>query len=240
MALDFDDCVDPETGEIHPQVKAVIDRVDSYSERSVSGTGVHVFVKAKTPDERLTWRTAQRPEGFKIEIGSERHFITICGDHIEGTPTTLEERTEVIADLYQKYFPPKPEPMPYESSTVPSSLSDNEIIKRMCASSVKMKKLWSGDMSDYADNSPDGVDHSAADVALCCSLAFWTGRDAARMDRLFRQSGLMREKWKGDYSNRTLRYALTHTADIVVIVSDHSQGPHRSISGGVQEDRQGT
>ena len=34
---------------------------------------------------------------------------------------------------------------------------------------------------------------SEADLALCNHLAFWTGRDAARMDRLFRTSGLMRE-----------------------------------------------
>jgi primase-polymerase (primpol)-like protein len=32
-------------------------------------------------------------------------------------------------------------------------------------------------------------------MALCCLLAFWTGGDRAQIDRLFRQSGLMREKW---------------------------------------------
>ncbi len=32
-------------------------------------------------------------------------------------------------------------------------------------------------------------------MALCCLLAFWTGGDAQRVDRLFRQSGLMRDKW---------------------------------------------
>ncbi|MFQ7644172.1 hypothetical protein, partial [Ruthenibacterium lactatiformans] len=37
--------------------------------------------------------------------------------------------------------------------------------------------------------------HSEADIALCNALAWWTNCDAARVDRLFRQSGLMREKW---------------------------------------------
>jgi putative DNA primase/helicase len=32
-------------------------------------------------------------------------------------------------------------------------------------------------------------------MALCDMLAFWTGGDAARMDALFRSSGLMRPKW---------------------------------------------
>ncbi len=32
-------------------------------------------------------------------------------------------------------------------------------------------------------------------MALCLHLAFWTGGDVTWMDDLFRQSGLMREKW---------------------------------------------
>ncbi|MFR4804189.1 MAG: hypothetical protein ACLT98_13270 [Eggerthellaceae bacterium] len=40
-----------------------------------------------------------------------------------------------------------------------------------------------------------GGDRSAADMALCSHLAFWCGRDAGRMDRIFRRSGLMRDKW---------------------------------------------
>ena len=40
-------------------------------------------------------------------------------------------------------------------------------------------------------------------------LAFWTGRDASRIDALFRRSGLMREKWnRVDYRDRALRTAL--------------------------------
>ncbi len=35
---------------------------------------------------------------------------------------------------------------------------------------------------------------SEADLALCNFLAFWTGGDAARIDRLFRRSGLYRPK----------------------------------------------
>ena len=32
-------------------------------------------------------------------------------------------------------------------------------------------------------------------MALCSHLAFWCAGDAARMDRIFRRSGLMRDKW---------------------------------------------
>ena len=49
--------------------------------------------------------------------------------------------------------------------------------------------LWAGDLSNC------NSDHSSADLALCNALAFWTGKDAPRMDRLFRQSRLIRPKW---------------------------------------------
>ena len=52
----------------------------------------------------------------------------------------------------------------------------------------KFKRLWSGDFSAYPSQ-------SEADLALCRILAFWTKRHAASVDRLFRQSGLIRPKW---------------------------------------------
>lgn len=63
-----------------------------------------------------------------------------------------------------------------------------------------------GDLDDY-----DG-DESSADLALCDLLAFWT-KDATRIDRLFRQSALMRPKWdekrgKTTYGARTIAKAL--------------------------------
>ena len=54
---------------------------------------------------------------------------------------------------------------------------------------MKSRALCGGDTSGY------GGDESRADLALCSYLAFWTNNDTARMDALFRQSGLMRRKW---------------------------------------------
>jgi primase-polymerase (primpol)-like protein len=56
--------------------------------------------------------------------------------------------------------------------------------------------LWRGDTSAY------GHDHSRADMALLCHLAFWTNYNAERVDRLFRQSGLMRPHWEKSASYR--------------------------------------
>jgi len=58
-------------------------------------------------------------------------------------------------------------------------------------------------------------------MALCRLLAFWTGRDRSRMDRLFRQSGLARDKWDevhyadgSTYGEKTLERAIARTDDV--------------------------
>lgn len=51
----------------------------------------------------------------------------------------------------------------------------------------KAKELWEG-------NIPDGKTNSEADMAFAEICAFWCGGDIEQMDRLFRQSGLMRDK----------------------------------------------
>src|SRR5574344_2151890 len=104
----------------------------------------------------------------------------------------------------------KPEKPQKAKSKAPGSyLSDESVISKALSSkqSEKFKALWSGDI-------PDDKSHSEADQALCTMLAFWCGGDTAQMDRLFRQSGLMREKWeREDYSSMTLENAAALTTE---------------------------
>jgi hypothetical protein len=52
---------------------------------------------------------------------------------------------------------------------------------------------------------------SEADLAFCAYLAFWT-QDIEQIDRLYRRSGLMREKWgREDYRERTIQLAIDTT-----------------------------
>lgn len=44
VGVDLDDVRDPETGDVEPWAKEVIDELDSYTELSPSGTGFHIVV----------------------------------------------------------------------------------------------------------------------------------------------------------------------------------------------------
>jgi primase-polymerase (primpol)-like protein len=68
-------------------------------------------------------------------------------------------------------------------------LSDAELLEKAfrAKNGAKVKALYSGDIGGYQSQ-------SSADMALCNELAFYSA-DPNQIDRLFRSSGLYREKW---------------------------------------------
>jgi len=69
--VDLDHCRDRETGRIDPIAASYIARLNSYTEISVSGCGIHVFVRAKLPPRH-------RRLGH-FEIYDSARFITVSG-----------------------------------------------------------------------------------------------------------------------------------------------------------------
>jgi primase-polymerase (primpol)-like protein len=72
-------------------------------------------------------------------------------------------------------------------------------------------------------------------MALCSLLAFWTGGDASQMDRLFRNSGLMREKWDeqhfadgSTYGEKTIERAIAGTSEFYEPSRDSTETPTES------------
>jgi energy-coupling factor transporter ATP-binding protein EcfA2 len=101
-----------------------------------------------------------------------------------------------------------------------ANLSDEDLLERMFAAKngAKVRALWEGDTSSYGS-------HSEADLALCCHLAFWTQKDAAVIDRLFRQSGLYRDKWeREDYRAHTIGAAVERTGGTYSPTSKQTRG----------------
>ena len=156
------------------------------------------------------WSICQLHDGRRCDA----RFFTVTGAHVEGTPAVVEERSGELQELHAALFPPEearepvPGPTPTESTT--DLLSDGEVIAKASAAAngQKFKALWSGNWQGMYPS------QSEADEAMCCELAFWTGRDPARMDALFRQSGLYRQKWeRSDYRGDTLARAVARTAE---------------------------
>jgi putative DNA primase/helicase len=200
VGVDLDHCCDFMTGAIAPWAQTIVDRMRTYTEVSPSGTGLRLFLKGKRPKKG-------RRKG-DIELYSWGRYFTITGWRLDGTPCTIEPRQAELEALETELGAE-----PQVSATTPPAnghgpyLSDDELLEkaRAARNGGKFAQLWSGDTSDY------GSDESRADLALCRELAFWT-QDEGQIDRLFRRSGLHREKWnRADYRDATIAKALAGT-----------------------------
>jgi hypothetical protein len=202
---DIDDCIDPETGEINPEAWADIQTANTYTEKSQSGTGVKIIGKGK--------KVGPECKRGDHEMYDSARFFALTGCHLAGTPTTIEERQEEFAELHRKWFPEKTRQPPKPSASVPGDDDDAALIERIRRSRQGGKFV---SLFDHGDASAYGGDASRADLALCAILSSWTQRNAVRIDRLFRQSALMRPKWdeaRGGqtYGEKTIAEAIENT-----------------------------
>ena len=218
--VDLDKCVDPVNGEIEPWAKAIVDRLDSYTEWSPSGIGLHILVRGKLPG-------GGNRKG-QIEMYNRNRYFTVTGAHLDGTPSTIESRQAELEALHGEIFGrPSGDPKQGrgratgEGAGGSYALSDDELIERI-------RKSKSGAKFDHFMSVTDLEDlffrysfpsASEADFSLCTMLAFWTRKDPEQMDRIFRRSVLYREKWDEDrggqtYGQWTIAKAIAGTTEV--------------------------
>ena len=181
--VDLDKCID-DAGQVDPWAWQIVTDLDSYTEVTPSGRGLRVWLRGKLPP-------GTRRQG-QVEMYDAGRYFTVTGWHVKGTPTVIKDRAAVLPLFYEEIFsPPADPPPPPATPPQPVTLDDLAIIDKAHGARNRaiFAALWRGDVTIY------GGDESRADYHLCRHLAFWTGKDPARIDRLFRQSGLYREKW---------------------------------------------
>lgn len=217
--IDLDHCRDPKTGKIDPWALEIIKQFNSYTEISPSGTGVHIWLKAKFPNGAEDHQK-NLPGGGKIEVYDVGRYFTVTGHHLEGTPATIQDRGKELKAFHAQVIAKhKAQPKPAGPTPI-LSLADSEIIEkaRAAQNGSKFDRLMRGDTSEY------GGDASSADIALCSILSFWT-QNPDQIDRIFRTSGLYRDKWeRQDYRDRTIGKALVGRTEIY-------QGPQSKPQG---------
>ena len=200
VGADLDDCV--EDGSLTRGALDVVDQLDSYTEGSPSGTGLHIILEGFLIRDRN--RTGNVDGMEEIEIYEDGRYFTFTGRHLDGTPGEPQQRARELHALCEDLFE-KEESEETPAPSDPIDLDDRELIEKARTSKhgSKFERLWSGDTSGYES-------HSEADQALASKLAFWTAGDRDRIDQLFRQSGLCRDKWtdRPDYRRRTIDKAL--------------------------------
>ncbi len=193
-----------------PLVQMLLARFDSYSERSVSGGGIHIYGKCdftKLPTYidnkgkiRLDKQYYQKNSTDNIELyvgAITNRFAVYTGNIIEDKP--LRECTAAVITTLEKNMRRK-EKTKYSASRDGDRVEFDIVCSlRKQKNGDKFVKLYDeGDFSEYGSQ-------SEADAALCAIIAFRTGPDPAAIDSIFRGSALYRDKWeREDYREATI------------------------------------
>ena len=189
--IDIDKAVDPETGEIiSPEAKRLLELLpDTFTEKSTSGTGLHILLKGSLPPEAY-----RRNDKAGIEAYDNKRFICMTGDLLNGS-REIKDYSDRIANIAYEFIGKRPPAKEY--TPVPATQSDSELIAQISKSKqgAKFQALYTGDKSAYPS-------HSHAESGFVFMLAWWT-RDPAQIDRIYCSSGLMREKWYSRRGNGT-------------------------------------
>ena len=159
VGTDLDGCRNPQTGEIAPWAAQVIKVMDSYTEISPSGTGVHIITRGK--------KAGKACKRGQFEMYDRDRFFTMTGDHLAGTPTGIETRDAEIAQVYAEYLDGNVKARRVAPPPLGAGVSANDatLINKAAGArnGAKFSRLWDGDWSEYPSQ-------SEADLALSSLL----------------------------------------------------------------------
>ena len=193
VVFDLDDALD-ESGQLRKQFRTLVESVDTYVEKSLSGRGLHAFVRSPVAPEKDKVSYTY-PDGSKMEVLAPGWYVRMTSDVYASKPSKIHDYSGTVRDALQQIGGANGEATGengHAGEPGPgNSLTDEEVLERAASArnGEKFSHLMDGDISAHAG------DDSGADLALCNILRFWTGGDSEQMDRLFRRSGLMRPKW---------------------------------------------
>lgn len=153
---------------------------DSYSERSPSGTGLHIIVRGHVPNGR---RRAS------VELYSTERYMTMTGVVFRDKP--IMERQQLCQTLWAE-MGGEANAAPVHDGNAPQTIDDAEVIRRALAAvnGEKFKLLLEGNWRELYPS------QSEADIAFTNIIAFYT-QNTAQIVRIFHASPLgQRDKAK--------------------------------------------
>lgn len=200
--IDLDHVRDEDSGELAPWAREVVDALDTYTEVSPSGAGLHLIARAEKPENGSKRTNA---DGTAFEMYDRGRYFRMTGDVFDGHDT-INDRQEAVNEAHARWVAdrgPNATPAPRDGDALEwdglavvaggptRATTGTDVMERMRSSPNwdAISRLLDGDTSAYGD------DESAADMALCNHLAYYCDRDEALMDEAFRNCGLMRRKW---------------------------------------------
>lgn len=212
VGIDFDGCLDTDGNLINDTIQEIVSRNTSYIERSVSGTGLHVYLRGKLPTNTgVKLSTELSPHGFGIELYEQKRFFIVTGNAYPDGNTKLPVAEN--QDFIDYVFSLIPNAGRSFSSSTPISVNNkitenlNALLQEKLMNSNYFNQLWNG-------LRPKG-NESSDDMALCCQLAQITTNPEEIQDLFFKSphyqskdEAHIKKCNRSDYMERTINNAM--------------------------------
>jgi putative DNA primase/helicase len=175
VGIDLDHVI-ADDGSLSKEAVEIVAILDSYTEYSPSGKGLHIFVKGDIPVDG-------RKKGF-IEMYKVKRYFTMTGN-IYGDLKPINERTEQVMQIFNKYFT---NPVSVKS-TMEANIKNSYINTGKDYLSIGLEKdavfkaLWNGEY-----HSEKCTSESEADFALMGKLLYWCSGNADAAIEAFKGS----------------------------------------------------
>ena len=178
IGVDLDKCRNPDTGEVAPWAVQIVQELDSFTEISMSGTGLHIIIKGQKPGEHC-----RNPKtGEAIEIYSEGRYFALTGNNYHAAP--IAERTAELTAIYNRLWPTHesaPEPTA-SASDYPADYFLNIGLEK----DEKLKAYWHG-ARPHGNESQD-------DAGFMAKLMYYCNNDIDMAIRALRVSPYAQQK----------------------------------------------
>jgi hypothetical protein len=216
--VDLDHCIRKD-GTIEPWAAAIVEKLNSYTEVSPGGDGLHIWVIAHVAF------SGRRHEG--VEVYATGRYMTVTAQPWKDTPDKLEDRTAEIEKLVAD-FPAEPKPpvnnggasIVIDPAAEPPGLKFGALLMN----EPRFKRSWEHTRRDLGDQSLSSYDMSLTTIA---AYAEWTDQELADLIIAHRREcGNPEKALRLDYLERTIRRA--RQATVVKLKDTEAAEIHRT------------
>lgn len=196
LFIDLDHVLDANGKIIYEWARDIVNSIDSYTEISPSGDGLHVFVIAEMPQEIM--HKTVFSNGSKLEVYFSERYSTVTKNIFNGR-NNMRKCDVSILKQYAKAKQKNDSIDTIDYHNRKSFLNEQEIISKL-----EYKGDWLAMRSEDAD-------YSSQDNSLLCSIAFYSNGDSEMIERVFNQHDFSkRDKWKkrSDYRVMSITNAI--------------------------------
>lgn len=197
-------------GQVLPLAAELVQRFPGAMVEWSSGMrGMHVIGSGPVPEHRTKPQRAVKESIAPLELEFYNHGRGIAFgfqlDAAHGSADAVHDCRGLVAEYFQpdaklgtggsqrraEWRGPED-----DDALIERFMRSNQSAASLFGGKVSLQQLWKGECEQTNDN----------DMSLAAHLAFWTGCDGDRIERLMRRSGLVRDKWD---SHRTYLRELT-------------------------------